>query len=1059
MWARKFAIALAATGLLTGLPITASAQYFGRNKVQYKKLDFQILKTEHFDIYYYPDEREGIDIAARMAERWRTRLGRIFGHELRGRQPLVLYASHPDFEQTNAIYGELSEGTGGVTEPLRRRIVLPMGGPLADTDHVIGHELVHAFQFDITTNPNSQPGENGAERLPLWFIEGMAEYLSLGPVDPNTAMWLRDAVRQKDEKTGKDSLPTIEELDNPKYFPYRWGQAFWAYVGGKYGDDAVRRMLAFASAAGDVNVAIERVLGIKTKELSNEWQDAIRRTYEPVLAAMTPPNEIGRLVIRGTTLGADLNVGPALSPDGKWIAFLSTRSVFSTDLFIADAESGKIVHRLTSTATDPHFSSIQFIYSAGAWDAASQRIAIATVVSGRPALAVFTAKSGDKEREIPLPELDEVFNPTWAPDGHAICFTGMTRGLTDLYVYDLAASKLRRLTNDAYAELMPAWSPDGKQVAFATDRFSSNLETLAIGDYRLAVIDPDSGAVQPLRAFTSGKNINPQWTPDGRGLLFISDRDGVPNLYRIAVDSGDLTQVTRIGTGISGITSSSPALSVASGTGEAAFSVYQGGKYDIYTLDLGAGPQRTMRSEGARGADEPARAAGTSGTLADRVPDAGTLPPLDRRPSEVQALLQNATLGLPPATEYPSENYQPSLSLEGLAQPSVAVGADRFGAAIGGGVALQFGDMLGDHQLVTALQLNSGFSNNFSLKNTAAQVMYFNQAHRWNWGIVGGQIPYLSGGFQEGIATVGNEPADVQQTIIFRQTEQSVGALVAYPFNRAQRVEFQGGLTRISFDQIVNTTAFSLNSGNLLINDSTTTSLGSALNLANTSTALVYDTSNFGATSPVQGQRYRIEAAPTFGSINFTSVLADYRRYFMPVSFYTVATRVMHYGRYGSGGEDERLFPLFLGYPNLVRGYDVGTFGASDCIPNAVSSCPQFDRLEGSRLLVANVEFRFPLLRPFGATQKMYGPVPVEVAFFADGGLAWNSLQQATVATTILGSSQLPHPFDWRDGVASAGVAFRVNLFGYAIGQFDFAHPFQRPGTGWVFQFNLSPGF
>src|SRR4051812_183061 len=129
MWARKFVIALAATSLLTGLPVTASAQYFGRNKVQYKKLDFQILKTEHFDIYYYPEEREGIDVAARMAERWRARLGRLLRHELSGRQPLVLYASHPDFEQTNAIQGGLGAGTGGVTRPVPRRIGPPRRGP------------------------------------------------------------------------------------------------------------------------------------------------------------------------------------------------------------------------------------------------------------------------------------------------------------------------------------------------------------------------------------------------------------------------------------------------------------------------------------------------------------------------------------------------------------------------------------------------------------------------------------------------------------------------------------------------------------------------------------------------------------------------------------------------------------------------------------------------------------------------------------------------------------------------------------------------------------------
>src|SRR5213079_1357552 len=205
----KSTIAAAILALTCALP--ASAQYFGRNKVQYKKLNFQVLKTEHFDIYFYPEEKEGIDIAARMAERWHARLERVFAHQLRGRQPLVLYASHPDFEQTNAIEGELGEGTGGVTEPLRRRIVLPMGGPLADTDHVIGHELVHAFQFDITTNPNAPPGQNGAERLPLWFIEGMAEYLSIGPVDPNTAMWLRDAAREKD---GKDALPSINDLND-----------------------------------------------------------------------------------------------------------------------------------------------------------------------------------------------------------------------------------------------------------------------------------------------------------------------------------------------------------------------------------------------------------------------------------------------------------------------------------------------------------------------------------------------------------------------------------------------------------------------------------------------------------------------------------------------------------------------------------------------------------------------------------------------------------------------------------------------------------------------------
>jgi hypothetical protein len=784
-------------------------------------------------------------------------------------------------------------------------------------------------------------------------------------------------------------------------------------------------MLAIGGASGDYAVAIQKVLGVTTAELTEAWHAAIRRMYEPVMTVTTPPNRIGQLVLHGRGgLGGDLNVGPAISPDGRRIAFLSERSLFSIDLFVADAQTGRVLRRLTSTATDPHYSSLQFIHSAGAWDADSRRIAVATVSAGRPAIAIYDAESGDRVQEIRIAELDEAFNPTWAPDGSALAFTGMSRGLTDLFVYDLGSSTLRQLTRDPYADLQPAWSPDGRRIAFATDRFSSKLDTLAIGSYRLAVVDPQSGQVTQVGAFTAGKNINPQWAPDSRSLYFISDRDGIANLYRTTLE-GSVTQITTISTGLTGITASSPALSVASRAGVAAFSVYDQGNHHVYTLDvggLGAPPQ------------EPAG-------------PAAALPPLDRQRSEVAAVLDNATFGLPAAGQtYEVTEYKSRLSLEAVGQPSIAVGADRFGAAIGGGIALFFSDILGDQNLIAAVQVDSGIGS-YSFKNTAAQVAYLNRSKRWNWGILGGQVPYLSGGFQSGFAEFNGETVFIDQTILFRQTERSGAGMLAYPFSSAQRVEFQGGLSQLSFDQIVRTDAFSIRTGQRVFEDVEETSIADTLTLATSAAALVYDTSVFGATSPVQGQRYRFEAAPTFGGINFTSVLADYRRYFMPASFYTIAGRLMHYGRYGTGGQDQRLFPLFIGYPSLVRGYDVGSFSSSECLPTSGSRCPAFDRLIGSRLLVANLEFRFPLLRPFGASRNMYGPLPIEVALFADGGVAWNRGERPD----LFGGD--------RQAVSSAGVAFRVNLLGFAVAQFDFARPFQRAGQGWIFQFHLSPGF
>jgi Tol biopolymer transport system component len=1000
---------------------TPVAAQFGQNKVHYRSFDFQILRTDHFDIYFYESERPGIDIAARMAERWRVRLEKLLKHELTGRQPLVLYGSHTDFEQTNVIGGAIGEGTGGVTEPIRRRIVLPLAGPLADTDHVIGHELVHAFQFDMTTGPDSPPGRSGMDRLPLWFIEGMAEYLSIGPVDPNTAMWIRDAART-------EKLPQIDDLNNPKYFPYRWGQAVWAYIGGRWGDQVIGQLLLTAAATGDIDAAFEHVLGVKSKDFSTEWHAAIQRTYGNTLADASRPDQIGKLVIGGTGIGEEVNVGPSISPDGQWIAFLSTRSLFSTDLYLAEAATGKIVRKLTSTATDPHTTSIQFIYSAGAWDSASRQIAVGTVKSGRAAIAIFDAQKGERTREITISDVDEVLNPTWSPDGKSIAFTGMQRGLTDLFVYDLSADRLRRLTNDAFAEVQPAWSPDGRRIAFATDRLTSDLSSLSIGPYRLAVINPDTGMIEAVQGFEDAKHLNPQWAPDSQALYFISDRGGVPNVYRVGFGSqaaSGLTQLTTLATGVSGITATSPAMSVAARTGTVAFSVYQDGKYDIFTVD------------GARG-----------GELAPVKENAGLLPPADRKMSDVAQLLESPTSGLPEPSKPEVEPYSAKLGLEGIAQPVVGVGVSRFGTSFGGGIALSFTDMLRNHQLVTAVQVNSGLGRSTGVKDIGAQVGYFNQAHRWNWGLVGGQVPYLSGGFQSSLSQQPNgDVIQTDQLFVFRQTERSASGMVAYPFNRASRIELQGGASQISFDQIVTTQSYSRITGAVFEDSTETTSLGETLSLGTSSAAYVFDTSIFGATSPVQGQRSRFEVSPTFGTLNFTGVLADYRRYFMPANFYTLGVRVMHYGRYGSGAADSRIFPLYIGYPWLVRGYDVGSFDAGECAGNEASSCAAIDRLVGSRMLIGNVEFRFPLLRPFGVSGSMYGPVPVEVAFFADGGTAWNNGERPE----ILGGS--------RAGVSSAGVAFRVNLFGFAVGEFDFAKPFNRPGRGWIFGFNLMPGW
>ena len=502
-----------------GLMINAlNAQYFGRNKVQYDHFDFKVLKTEHFDIYYYPEMEEAVKYSARMAERWYARLSRMLNHELRGRQPLILYSSSPHFQQTTAIPGVIGEGTGGVTEIFKRRIVLPLGASLEETDHVIGHELVHAFQFDITSQGHSGYARvaSTALRLPLWFIEGLAEYLSIGAVDVNTSMWMRDATR-------RDKLPTIKKLmDSYEYFPYRYGQAIWAYITGRWGDQAVERIMKGVRRTGNYETVIKKVTGLSPKELSAEWHASLKKAYDPLTKKTQVTQDASRILFKGTEKNR-LNISPALSPDGQELIFLSSRDLFSIDLFQADAKTGKIKRKLITTAVDPHFDSLQFIKSAGTWDAEGKYFLFSGIQKGQPIVSILNVEKGKNEKEIVFPELGEILNPTWSPDGRFIAFSALAGGLTDLFIYDLNTETLRKMTDDPYADLYPAWSPDGRQIAFSTDRFSTDLSILSLGNYELALMDPESGEITKVSGFEKAKNINHQWTADSQCIYFLYD--------------------------------------------------------------------------------------------------------------------------------------------------------------------------------------------------------------------------------------------------------------------------------------------------------------------------------------------------------------------------------------------------------------------------------------------------------------------------------------------------------------------------------------------------------
>ena len=1017
-------------GLNSLTPVITQAQYFGQNKVNYEDFEFKIINTPHFDVHFYPEEGSAVEDATRMGERWYERLARLFEHEFEKPKPIILYADHPDFQQTNTLSGRLSQGTGGVTEGLKNRVIMPLTGSYWDTDHVLGHELVHAFQYNIAQSRLSS-GLRGLMSLPLWLIEGMAEYLSVGREDPLTAMWLRDAIR-------RDDLPTITQMTNTRrFFPYRFGQALWAYIGGTYGDETIVDLFRAALRVG-WEPAIEEVLLISSDSLSADWKQAVQTEYLPLMQGKRDPAESGALLLAPSTGAGNQNISPSVSPDGSKVAFLSEKDLFSIDLFIADARTGEIEKKLISANGDPHFDALGFMETAGDWSPDGSQFVFTVTAQGDNELAIIDVESGNIAKNIDFEGIGAIKSPTWSPDGTSIAFSGLKGGISDIYIWDITAEELNQLTDDKYADLQPTWSPDQSTIAFVSDRYErADFDQLTYGKAGLAFLEIESREISTLEPFGEVKHTNPQYAPDGRSIYFISDQDGFSDIYQYTFENEDLRRITNIQTGVSGITGMSPALSVAREAGTILFSVFDNFEFHIYSLQQG---QAIAGGE-------------TINTFSSENPGRFLPPNKPQGNSRIKNYLSDPFTGLVPNHTYPIESavdYNSSLQLDYVGQPSIGVGTDRYGNYASGGASVFFSDMLGNRSLGAMLMANG------RVKDFGGQTFYLNQENRLNWGLSVGRIPYLYGYSAYGSSGGAINIAQTTQRIYMSQASY----LLAYPFSTTRRIESNIGVQRISFDLERETFQYIMNRWRPVERVSLPTR--DAVNLATASIALVGDNSNAAFTSPVNGGRYRLETGYATGTRNFTSVIADVRKYFSPSNSITFAVRGLHFGRYGHNLDTNRttaaIQPYFLGYETFIRGYAYESFNAAECQASALaivgmsaSGCPSFDRLFGHRMAVANAEIRLPVLGTSQFGFLNFSALPTELFAFADGGFAWNDNNELDFRFVRSDSERVP--------VFSTGVGARVNVLGFMILEIYYAQPFQRPNKGNHWGFSLAPGW
>jgi len=1082
-------------GLLSTVPAAASAQYFGQNRVMYTKFDFEIIHTQHFDIYFYPREREASLDAARMAERSYGRLSTLLNHQFIERKPIILYASSSDFQQTNALGGDIGEATGGVTDFMKHRAIMPFPGAYKDFDHVLMHEMVHQFQYDTWSHGKAGSGVATIIQVnpPLWFAEGMAEYLSLGQITPETAMWLRDAVLQ-----GK--LPTIQQLTfDPYIFPYRYGHALWAYIGMRWGDEAVGAILSATLGGGGVEGAFQRILGISLAQLSVQWRDWVQETYLPDVASRQLAAAVGKPLLTKAVSGGTLHVAPALSPDGKQIAYLSERNFFFIDFYLADGETGTVIKRLAKSVFDANYETFRYLSSTASWSPDSRYLVFAAKAKDYDDIVVFDPRKSRAIRRIHV-DLNGITSPVFSPDGKQLAFSGQNGGISDLYVVNADGSGLQQLTNDKYAQLMPAWSPDGHTIAYVTDEGpATSFTDLSFGNLRVALFDLNTDQRELLPHMESGRNISPQWAPDGKSFAFVSDRTGIANIYLYEM-GGDVYQLTNLFTGAQSATPLSPALSWARGVDRLAFVYFEDLNNDVYTIQnpraLKREPWRpaepapvaartdsapaapptdsaAARADSGAPAVAPARADSAAAPLpgVPQVREGGSIyrtptgfraaaqapvvtDTAGRRMGDVTVigLLDSASLFLPDTTSFTIGPYKRKFTAESSARPSVGYTRDNFGNGLYGGGAIQFGDMLGDEQLIFAAYING------SLNQGDFLAAYANLSRRLNWAVGFQQTPTYY--VLQPVVIPGNPTPSENRYVTSTRliTTRQIFGRAFYNLSRFQR--FEMGLALGQWDESILSfvQTYDRLTGQPTKDPFSETFYFDGQNAMTPSLALVYDATFMGWIGPLFGTRYRIEIAQTMGGWNVTQLLADYRRYIPLKGPIILAARALYTGRRGPDANRQR---FFLGSTDLVRGRTSGSYYRYECtantsiVNNSLTGCYPLDQMVGTEIAVGNLELRFPLVNSYYGIGPKGLPYVDGVAWI-DYGVAWNDFN--TVAFTVNPDDTPAQKLLTRTPVTTLGFGARMNLFGYMILRADFAYP-QGRGIPAYWTISIGPPF
>ncbi len=838
---RLFLGLAAALALLAPAPRAAAqfVPYFGKNNVKYDDFKWQIYKSPHFEIYYYPEFEQHLGRLASYAESAYQQVSSDLKHEIPFPIPLILYKTHTEYEQTNLAPPEYTEGSGALTEGIRNRMLVPIDEPPDRLQRLIVHELTHVFENDLI------PQGITRRATPLWVAEGLSSYEE-GVWAPLDIMEIRDAAIT-------DRIPKMSRTDSAplsgRFIAYNLGHAVFEFIEARFGKEGIRQFLYTLRKGiigGSTDDIYMQAFRLKPEDFDDQFEKWIKERFKPYRDKQRP-SDWGRDLSPDSERSRYTQVFAfSPSPSGEMAAALTAnRSDGEADLVLLSTKERSFVRNMTKGYTNRYEGiSINDQFVAGrsiGFDPKGDAVAFFARAGKHRSLYLVSVLDSSVVKSVSVP-LDQATAPSILPDGKRVVFSALKDGISDIYILDTDTGQFQNLTEDAYADSNPQVSKDGEYVTYQR-RVSGNEKV-----YVFALKDR---ARKIQLTFGPFDDVTPTFSTDGSKVYYVSNEENeVYNLRSLDMKTGAIRQYTDALGGVL-----SPAVLSSKGADRVAFISYFKGDYLLQTLET---------QEPLKEVEQDVRA-GAEADLVDFQPDVVH-----------QVVAENKR----------KKKVFEKLYLEGRPpiELQVTSGGDFFG-----GSQLALSDVLGDKNFIfTAYSIRD-------LRSYSAT--YFNLAKRFQYGL------NVFDNTQFYFPTLYiTDPRDFLSRDSAYATSRLTGAYAIgqYPLDRYRRLEFQAGLLRQrqriedpELEQQLREEAAALGQQFFLFSGT----------IAPLRVALVQETTRFHQFGPLSGSTFSLgfEYAPGFGSLlSRQTADVDMRKYFRIGSTTTVfATRLRGFKSWG----------------------------------------------------------------------------------------------------------------------------------------------------------------